>query len=237
MTQIKTGAAALAAIAVLASCSNDDPAGTDSGADEQTTSATPTQAEDCQEVGFHHDVLAPGCWAIKARGLPGSPLAELDLPAGFTGNDAWVWVNADKEDAWGAITLMPVGDVYPDPCTRAGRPPKLRPSTEDFTAALAAQKVTTTTTPVPVSLDGHEGLYLEVSVPAGFDVSGCRGKELFLWNGPDEPGAEPGLVSRFWVLDLDGQPVVLVVHTHADATEETVEKFTEIAGSATFADS
>ena len=110
---------------------------------QQTTSARPRRPPECQAVGFHHDELAPGCWAIQVRGLPDSPLAELDLPAGFSGNDAWVWVNADEEDEWGAITLMPVGDVYPDPCARAGNPPKVGPSVEDFATALAAQKVTT----------------------------------------------------------------------------------------------
>ena len=234
MRQLKSGASVLALMAVLAACS-EDPASTNSEADEdqQTTSASPTP--DCPAVAFHHDALAPGCWAIEIRGLDGSPLAELDLPAGFSGNDAWVWVNPDREDEWGAITLLPVGDVYPDPCTRAGNPPKVGPSVEDFATALAAQKVTTTTTPVPVSLDGHDGVYLELSAPADFDLSRCRGKELISWETEGEPsGGDPGFVNRYWVLDVDGQRVVLVVATTDDATDETVERFTGIAESATF---
>ena len=234
MGPIKHGAMALALMGILAACSDDQPA-TDPVAnkDQQTTSAAPPP--ECPAVAFHHDALAPGCWAIKVRGLAGSPLAELDLPAGFSGNDAWVWVNADKEDEWGAITLVPVGDVYSDPCSRAGNPPKVGPSVADFARALAAQKVTTTTTPVPVSLDGHDGVYLEMSVPAGFDVSKCRDEELILWAAAEGPGTDPGLVSRYWVLDLDGQLVVLSVATREDATDETVERFTGIAESATFA--
>jgi hypothetical protein len=235
MRQIKNGALAVALMGVLAACS-DDQAATDPVAneDKQATSAAPPP--DCPAVAIHHDDLAPGCWAIQARGLSGSPLAELDLPAGFSGNDAWVWVNADKEDEWGAITLLPVGDVYPDPCTRAGNPPKVGPSVEDFATALAAQKVTTTTTPVPVSLDGHNGIYLEVSVPAGFDSSACRGKELSLWEaeGEESAGADTSFVSRYWVLDLDRQRVVLVVNTTTNAPDQTVAFFTGIAESATF---
>ena len=43
-------------------------------------------------------------------------------------------------------------------------------------------------------------------------------------------------MSRYWVLDVDGQRVVLVVNTNTSATEETVGLFTSIAESATFAE-
>lgn len=233
MRQIRYAAVAVALVGVLAACS-DEQASTDPVAeDKQATSAAP--AGGCPAVAFHHDELAPGCWAIKARGVPGSPLAQLDLPAGFSGNDAWVWVNADRQGEWGAITLVPAGDVFLDPCTRAGEPQKIGASVEDFASALAAQQVTTTTQPVPVSLDGHEGVYLEMSVHPLFDVSRCHGEELILWTGPEDPGTDPGLVIRYWVLDVDGQRIVLAVNTGADATTETVAKFTAIAEAATFA--
>ena len=50
-------------------------------------------------------------------------------------------------------------------------------------------------------LGGHDAFYLELSVPDGFDFSRCRDKELILWADSDEPGASPGPVSRYWVLD------------------------------------
>jgi hypothetical protein len=230
-----TGVAALAAIAVLSSCSNDDPAATPRATTDEPTTPSSTSTADCQAVGYDRE-LDPGCWAIQASGLPDSPLLELDLPAGFVGNAAWVWVN--DVDEWGAITLLPVGDVHPDPCTRAGSPPKVGPSVMDFATALAAQEVTTSTIPVPVSLGGHDGVYLEVSVPAGFDPSGCRGKELSLWKaeGEDTASVDASFVSRFWVLGVNRQRVVLVMNTHTDAPEKTVAFFTDIVESATFAE-
>jgi hypothetical protein len=234
MRQITCVATAVALVGVLVGCSDDQAATNPVADDAQTTSAAPTA--DCPAVAFHHEDLAPGCWAIQVRGLPDSPLAELDLPAGFSGNDAWVWVNDVPDDEWGAITLMSVGDVYPDPCTRVGDPAKVGPSVQDFAAALATQKVATTTArPVPVSLDGHDGVYLEKSVPDGFDVSKCRDEELILWTGTDESaGAEPGLVSQYWVMDVDGQRVVLSVTTSDDTTHETHGRFVDIAKGATF---
>lgn len=239
MRHIKNGvmarALALALVGVLAACT-DDTAATDAVASDVTQPPSAAPAPGCQAVGFGQDVLAPGCWAILASGLSGSPFAELDLPAGFSGNDAWVWVDPDKDGEWGAITLVPAGDVFPDPCTRAADPPEVGPSVADFARALAAQKVTTTTTPTPVSVDGHDGIYLKMSVPATLDVSKCRAEELIIWRtGTEEmAGAGPDQVNHYWVLDVDGQRVVLAVHTNADATKETVEKFTGIAESATF---
>jgi hypothetical protein len=237
MRQVKHAAAAIALMGALAGCgNNDDPTGTAPVADDDDKTTSSESESDCQPVGYERDeLLAPGCWAIQVRGLSGGPLAELELPAGFAGNDAWVWVNAD-EDEWGAITLMVVGDVYSDPCVRAGNPPELGPTVEDFAAALVSQKVTSTTTPVPVALDGHDGLYVELSVPADFDTSRCRDNELVIWEpvGEESAGADTWFVSRYWVLDVDGQRVVLVANTNTRATAETVELFTGIAESATF---
>ena len=95
--------------------------------------------------------------------------------------------------------------------------------------------MTTTTPPAPASLDGHDGIYLELTVPAGLDVGTCRAEELILWTGPEAPGADPGQVNRYWVLDVGGQPVVLAVYTRADATRATVERLTGIAELAGFA--
>jgi hypothetical protein len=104
-------------------------------------------------------------------------------------------------------------------------------------ARSAAQKVTTTAEPVPVSLGDHDGLGLTVSVPVGFEASRCTDEELGLWQLDDgDLGIDPGTVLRLWVVDVDGQHVVLKVTTEEVPTEETVELLTGIAESATFAE-
>jgi len=109
---------------------------------------------------------------------------------------------------------------------------------QDLTTALADQKVTDTTAPVPVEVDGHDGLYVELSVAAAYDGRGCRDQELIVWqeSGGETMGINREYVSRYWVLDVDGQRVVLVVNTNPKATEETIDSFTRIVESATFAD-
>lgn len=229
-------AAAVALTALLASCSEGTPSvtePTDSAMDSHTTKA----ADDCQtSADGEPQALTPGCWTIESAALPDGPRAELELPAGFNGGDFGVWVNAETPEEWGTIALRMSGDVYLDPCQRAANPPALGPTVEDFTTALDAQKVTDTTAPVPVEVDGHAGLYVELSVPSAIDIRSCRDKELIVWNAPgvDTPGIDHEYVSRYWVLDVDGQRMVLVVNTHPGATEATVQFFSDIVESATF---
>ena len=240
MRSIKHSAAAVALAAVLASCSEDTPSGTDPETTEPAGSPTTEAAAECRTLAdSDHTALTPGCWALPPAGLSDRPRAELNLPGGFNGSDFGVWNNPTKPEEWGTIALRSGGDVHPDPCKRAGNPPKVGPTVEDLTTALAAQKVTDTNAPVPVQVDGHDGLYVELSVPAAFDISGCRDQELIVWQGPggETPGADHEYTSRYWVLDVDGQRVVLVVNTHPKATEETVELFSGIVESATFAKS
>jgi hypothetical protein len=233
-------AAALAVLAVLTGCGGDDPAShtssNDTKAAEPTARVTPTR--ECRTPPGH-GTLAPGCWSIRVRGLPRSPRAELDLPEGFQGNDAYVWVQPDDGDWQGYIALWSAGDVYPNPCSRTGRPPRLDPSVDNFAAALAAQKVSTTTTPVPVSIDDHDGLYLELSTPPGFDFGKCREQNLVFWEGVAEESAvvEEDLTEpyRLWVLDVNGYLVVLGVYLSDTATTHSAELFPAIAESTTFA--
>lgn len=240
MRSIKHSAAAVALAAVLASCSEDTRSGTEPETTESATGTPTTEtAAACQTPDGSDLPLTPGCWAIQPAGPAGGPRAELDLPAGFYGSDWGVWVNPPQPEAWGNIALRMSGDVYRDPCRRTENPPTVGPTVEDFTKALGAQQVTDTTEPVPVEVDGHAGLYVELSVPVAADISECPQQELAVWQGPDgeTEGINHEFMSRLWVIDVDGQRVVLRVNTHPKPTKETVELFSGIVESATFAES
>lgn len=224
-----------ALITALGACSADDePEAAPPPIDPaETTSRT----ADCPAISGSFIELDPGCWAFGRPGL--QIAAQVTLPAGFTGNPGAVWVNSLGDDDWGHLGITTTGDVHSDPCTRTAAPPSNSATINDFAEALAAQKVTTTTEPVPVSLGGHEGLQLTVSAPAEFDASRCTDEALVAWQekGDGLAGIGPGDVVRLWVVDVDGQQVVLVLNTEGDGTEETVELLTSIAESATFAKS
>ena len=227
MRQIKIGAAALAAFAVLAACGNDSEAPADSGSagDEQPGSTTPPDYQTLRDDGGG---IEPGRWAVRAEGPAEAPLAVFDVPEGFNGGGPYIWTNKP----WAVIGYWTVDAVYDDPCSDSGSAPPLGDTVEDLADALAAQKVTTTTPAAPVSVGGHDGLFLELSTPADFDYGRCHQDGLHLWG--DRPAIGEPVVDRYWILDVDGQRVMIFVARGPKAPAETVQLFSGIVKGATF---
>lgn len=156
--------------------------------------------------------LEPGRWAVTAAGTRGARLAVLDLPAGLNGGAEYIWSlgGSPENDGW-IVGYWTVGGVYLDPCTRKGTfGPKL--SADQFVEALASQRRTTTSEAVPVTLGGYDGEYVELAAPTGLDYRTCRNERFTIFEtteGDQQWIDSPGVVMRYWILDVDGQPVVL----------------------------
>lgn len=223
MRQISTGAAALvvlAALAALAACDNDTQATTDPdrpGGPTPTSTPTPDYTLIPDESGF----IDPGRWAIRADESPETPLAVIDVPtAGFNGGGRNIWTSE------AVIGFWTVTGVHKDPCARSGPAASAGDTVEDLAAALDAQKLTTATDPLPVAIDGHDGLYLEVSIPAQLGYRTCHEDGVVIWD--DAPAWSEPAVTRFWILDVDGQRVVLTLNGGAK------REFTDMVRSAEF---
>ena len=123
-----------------------------------------------------------------------------------------------------------------DPCKAKTSSPPLGPTAEDLAAALAAQKRTTTTKPTPVTMDGHEGLYLELTTPRGFDYQACGPDGMQIWQAGETGGRVLGepVTDRYWIIDVDGQRVVISALTSPAATSETVKLITGVAETIAF---
>ncbi|MFP5252555.1 MAG: hypothetical protein ACLGH4_02015 [Actinomycetes bacterium] len=240
MRQIRNQAAALAALALIASCSNDestartDPSPTGDGS---ATSATPEP--DYTIVAETH-LDGPGRWAMHAAGDPQAPLAVFDVPAGYQGRESYVWTHDDLDlDAYpGQLLYRAPTRVPADPCDVDRPSPRLGPTVEDLAEALAAQKRTTTTRPVPTELGGYRGLYLELSTTDGLNSEACAPQGGMLIFDAGGPGAERVLevaaTDRYWILDLGGRRVVVSAMTPAGARTESVERVTDVAEGITF---
>ena len=62
-------------------------------------------------------------------------------------------------------------NVYPDACATEDRGPRTGPTADDLLAALRAQQNSDVSEPAEITIGGHPGLRLEVSVPEGLDVA------------------------------------------------------------------
>jgi hypothetical protein len=88
-----------------------------------------------------------------------------------------------------------------------------------------------------VTLDGHDGVLVSVTVPEDLDVSRCTEGRYVFWQG--SPGdahhqAPVGTTERLWILDVDGQRVVLGAAATAGVPDREVAELTAMVESVEF---
>lgn len=213
------GVAALVAAAVVAAvlwllAANDDGDSaeqpTSAGQDDTTPSVPPLPMTGPVE---------PGTYAARFLGGGGStPDAILDVPDGFV---AWNGSAVLERKGPGGLGFWTVAKVRQDPCDLSNLGKDPGPSVADLAAALRDQQLTRASRPRPTMLDGHTGLYLELSTPERVpDGTTCPAQRFDLWTvGVGSTRfAGPGEVLRLWILDVDDHR--LVVNASADALDE-----------------
>jgi hypothetical protein len=110
------------------------------------------------------------------------------------------------------------------------------PSVSDLAGALRRQPVLDVTNPVPTTLDGHRGLYLEVTIPDNLDTGNCVDDRVSLFEsgGPDGYIGQDGYVGRWWILDVDGERMVVMPQCETGCTNHDFDTLTTMAKSVTF---
>jgi hypothetical protein len=176
----------------------------------------------------------PGVTSIDGRVIGGGdyPGYTVKAPGTWSAPDEGHFVVKDTAPGVTGISVWDVGTVPRDPCHWRGQLYDPGPTVDDLAEALAAQPLRNASTPTDVTLGGYRGRYLEWSVPAdmvmtgdedfkGCDVEPSSGHRDFVsWfgNGEGERYQQvPGQVDRLWILDIDGQRL-LVDASHSPET-------------------
>ena len=183
----------------------------------------------------------PGSYALTARGTGTPPLAVLDVPAGYSnfGFFALVPEEFPEEDVpLRSVQYWNVDGVLVDPCAMDEGAPDAGTSVQDLVAALEKQEQTATTEPVPVAVDGHAGLYVELTAPADLSFATCDLGYFSYWEGsPDDAQHtvdSPGTVDRTWILDVAGDRVVVVAAAPPGVTAAQVREMRAMVESIRF---
>lgn len=184
--------------------------------------------------------LEAGSWAVPlyAKDYLTLPRAVVEVPEGYGSPGGWtVDRGADGDPGnYGAVDFWSVGTVVDDPCN-----PSINtdpgPTVRDLADALHQQSGRRATEPEPVSLDGHDGLYLEITAPKRFDA--CDNSTYTLWHSDDDfPNATniPSTVFRIWILDVDGTRILVNETTTPNETKADKAEVLAIAESTHFID-
>ena len=183
-----------------------------------------------------------GSWIVPfwGREYASLPRAVVQVPAGYGSPGGWVvdrGADGDPEE-YGDVSFWTVARVLRDPCVGVATVDP-GPTVRDLADALRAQPGHRTTRPEPVGVDGHAGLYLEVTLPDQEKLNGCHNSRQTLWrtDAGDEYGGTVGnTVSRLWILDVAGTRVVMVAGSTPHETDEQVAEVLAIAASTRFID-
>lgn len=170
--------------------------------------------------------LAPGRYQFSVATVPGAepPDAVVDVPRGFRGGDVWYVISPDSDAFLG---LWTVEKVERDACLRP-RHDGVNPgrSVKALAHALVAQKSTRAAAPQDVTLAGSQGMYVELASP--HDLSRCD-PAPGLWESPGGRGIySDDQVDRVWILDVDGQRLVVNAAYGPTATASERHKLTSM---------
>ncbi len=169
------------------------------------------------------------------------PVAVLKIPADYARFDTWLVLRGTDRSVAGnfrGVAYLAPLTVYADPCHNDGKPKKEGswtpmdpgPTVQDLADAMRAQKGAITTSPEPASLDGYEGVHFDYRVDLDIDSCGDKAFDIY-------PGyyLQPGR-NRFsvWILDVEGQRVVIGWSTGPSASADEQDEVAAIVESASF---
>ncbi len=203
-------AAALAALAVLLTACNDESGA--SATPEPPTTSTPASPPFTllSEDPDYETPLPAGRYGLTvAENVdPDLPWAVVDAPAGCDHFGTFIFTCAGEEGTdISAVSYWTLHGVRPDPCM-PGATAVDTPG--DAAAAFRSQQHSQVSDPRPVTLGGYDGLYVELRIPEKLDFTKCP--EFHAWDIDADGGLPyqqaPGL-ERLWILDLDGDLVVI----------------------------
>lgn len=212
-----TAAAALAALATVGACTSTD-ATTSTGDTTTTQSSDPTTAPPSDgpiELAQIPDgaPLEPGKYSLGLLSDDGPTRAIVEVPAGYFSDFGGTVIGSGDGDMafWGKVT-----QVDTDPCF-GGKHVGAGTSVHDLASLLVAQRHMKSTQPVPVTIDGYHGVYLETTAPA--DIGRCRGGGVTIYTAGDDwlSSDVPNATFHQWILNVRGQRVVGGVRLTPDA--------------------
>ena len=142
------------------------------------------------------------------------PKIAITLPSGWRSYGGFVVQKFHGPTQVMGLSFWDVAKVYGTPCRWQSKG-LVDPGTTvgGLAAALASQPLRSATTPTDVVLAGARGKYLRLTVPKHIDFARCDRGSFESWTGlgwaSDRWEQGPGELDRLWILNVDGQRLVV----------------------------
>jgi hypothetical protein len=169
------------------------------------TDPTPTPRPALPLAG---DSLESGTYRLRAAG---GITVSLTVPAGWRNvSSVGVWDGPPTHSERSLVFWNPnqVQQVYADPCrSDDGFVDVSDPTVDELAEALANQPDRGEAIPEDIVIDSFTGKQILLQVPEQIDFADCDGGEFSSWFGRSHQ--LPGQVDRVYILDVDGQVLVI----------------------------
>lgn len=185
--------------------------------------------------------LSPGRHRLLANGDESAPGADVQLPAGFSslgGFAVGVFDNGEGSPVH-TVSYWAVSGVYSDPCSKKGGQLDAGRSVKDLVKALSAQRRTRSTRPTATTIDGHQGVELDLIGADDLAFENCVDGYFDIWDSSPGGGRylqEPGQLLRLRILEVDGHRVVIETSSIPARDQGGLAAVDAIAESIAFAD-
>ena len=168
--------------------------------------------------------MLPDSENLEAGTYPVNPFIpigiEVTVPAGWTGVGGWLLIGprgVEPPDGMN-IRFGSARAVFANPFERADGfvDPAMGPTVDDLVDAMVSHPDWPTSPPTDVTLDGYEGKVVRMTLPADLEIP----EDGFLLfqdgQGGDRWAFEPGQIIDFYVIDVEGQRLVLELFSYSD---------------------
>jgi hypothetical protein len=170
------------------------------------------------------DVL-DGRYRVDA-GLPVG--VEIVVPQGWRANGGWVVIGPGGNDAPDgmAIRFYTVGNVFKNPAVVLDGfiDGDVGPTVADLVDAIVGHPAWDASTPIDVTIDGHQGSLVSLTIPA--DAEFTSNGEFYLFSDTDAGriwGFAPGQVFDLYILDVAGERIVIDAFRHTDTSPSDLQ--------------
>ena len=181
--------------------------------------------------------IPSGRVGMTANGRPDAPWAVVDVPEGFVNFGEFALLNEHEDAGFHGLGYWTISGVDRHPCDEALDLIDVGSTVSDLAAAFGRQRMTRTTEASHVTIGGHDGLYVELHVPDDIDFADCGLEDYHVWDSAPGGGRhmqEPGQVDRLWILDVEGEVVVLQATAVPDVSDADRDRLTQMVESAAF---
>jgi hypothetical protein len=194
-----------------------------------SATVTPSQSPALRPIPVFGEA-PPGRYTMS---VPSTPITvALTIGSGWSSGGTFIAHNYLDQEGDAVVNFYTIGNVYLDICDANGGGvatasmlpnPPIGPTVDDLVAALDAQVNTTMSPAVDVVVGGHAGkrVTMIVSDPYEHCITDPPRPYFVDPNGVPVRYLQPGEPDTLWVIDVDGQRLVIITVQPDDSTIAT----------------